>query len=316
MNFWEAQRRAKKKTAFYLFCFVALTLIVAALVEWAMRTFDPEGYQPQLPILGALFLTFTFTVAGFYYLIYKRQGGRYVAETLGAKEVSSDTRDFKERQLLNIVQEIALAAGLPVPPVYILPSEGINAFAAGVTPSNAAIAVTRGALYHLNRDELQGVLAHEFGHVSNGDMLISMRLAAMVMGFFILFYLGLRLASIPMQSRDDKKGNPIAIAILILIIAGSLTYFFGSILRSLVSRQREYLADASAVQYTRNPHGLSGALRKILTLDIHDMPKSGIAYSHLYFDDSGSPWDWLFATHPPLKKRISAIEGREWIDSN
>jgi heat shock protein HtpX len=309
MNFWAAQQRARRKTALYLFCFIVLTAIVAALAEWAMRTLDPVDYDPPYPLIGAFFLAFTFVIAGFYYLSYKRHGGRYVAEALGAHEVSPNTSDFAEKRLLNIVEEIAVASALPVPPVYILENEQINAFAAGLTPETAAVTVTRGTLEQLSRDELQGVLAHEFGHIKNGDMLIGMRLAAMVMGFFILFYLGLRLTSLPIRSRDERRGDPIGIAILVLLVAGSLTYFFGSILRSMVSRQREYLADASAVQFTRNPTGIAGALRKILNADVHDMPKTGIAYSHLYFDNSGSVFDLLFATHPPLKKRIAAIEG-------
>jgi len=221
---------------------------------------------------------------------------------------------------LNIVEEIALATSLPIPPVYILEVEEINAFAAGTTPENAAITVTRGCMRLLNRDELQGVLAHEFGHIYNRDMTIGMRVAAMIMGFFIVTYIGLRLLEGAAWSgggrryddEDRRGGNPIFIIALICLIAGSLTWFFGSILQAMVSRQREYLADASAVQYTRNPQGIANALKKIAASGVSDMPKSGKAFAHLYFNEPPSFWSRLFATHPPLEARIAAIEGGEY----
>ena len=210
---------------------------------------------------------------------------------------------------------MALAASLPSPPVYILEdSREINAFAAGITPENAAITVTRGTMELLNRDELQGVVAHEFGHIYNGDMKISMRLAAMVMGFFFVLYIGMRLLQFSSFRRrdEDSKGNPVAIAALILLVAGVLTWFFGSVLKAMVSREKEYLADACAVQFTRNPNGIANALRKIAKEESHDMPNQGMAYSHLYLDNH-SGLSALFATHPPLKKRIEAIEGKTYM---
>ena len=199
----------------------------------------------------------------------------------------------------------------------MLESKEINAFAAGLTPENAAIAVTRGALHLLTRDELQGVIAHEFGHVYNADMKISMRLAAMVMALVIVLYIGIRLLEGSFlfgRGRRSRGGsNPVAIIALVFLIAGAITWFAGAILRSMVSRQREYLADACAVQFTRNPDGIASALKKIAsTQQVHDMPKSGMAYAHLYFDNH-SFLSGLFATHPSLKKRIEAIEGRTYI---
>lgn len=311
MDFWKAQKRARSKTSLYVLIFVALTLFNAIWIEYAMRYFAAPDYDPPFPILGFIFLAITFSVALFEYSMYKSHGGSYVALSLGAHPVNKNSNNFKEKQLLNIVEEMALAASLPVPPVYILPSQSINAFAAGITSSNAAITVTKGTLDALSREELQGVVAHEFGHVYNGDMKISMRLAAMVMGFFFVLYLAMRLMQFSPRDRD-KKGNPIAIAALLLFVAGTLTWICGSILKAAVSREREYLADACAVQFTRNPDGIANALRKIEKSEIYDMPSKGMAYSHLYFDDNVS-FSSIFATHPPLRKRIAAIEGREYI---
>lgn len=316
MNFWEAQRKARGRTTLYLFVFVLLTLAVAVLIEYAVRFLYEEGEAPSMSYMGPLFLIVTFVVAGFYYLTYRSQGGSFVAESLGGKRVSPTTANFEEKQLLNIVEEMAVASGQPLPPVYILESQEINAFAAGMHPKNAVIAVTRGALKLLNRDELQGVIGHEFGHIYNADMKISMRLAAMVMGFVFVLYIGIRLleGSLLFGGRSNKQGgNTAALIALIFLIAGAITWFGGAILRSMVSRQREYLADACAVQFTRNPDGIASALRKIAKYqNVHDMPRKGMAYAHLYFDNH-SFWASLFATHPPLSKRIAALEGRKYI---
>jgi heat shock protein HtpX len=320
MNFWEAQRKAKSATTLYLTVFIIFTLIVATLAELAMRVFAGPNYQSELPLIGLGFLAMTFIVAGFNYSNYLQYGGSYVAESLDAEPVDPNTRNPKERQLLNIVEEMAVAAGLPMPAVYILPAHEINAFAAGTSPQNAAIAVTQGTLERLNRDELQGVVAHEFGHIYNGDMKISMRLAAMLMGFLVINYIGIRLLQVSSyggsrRSENDRKGNgnPLAIAALIFTIAGIITWFFGSILKAMVSRQREYLADACSVQFTRNPDGIANALKKIQASTLSDMPKSGMAYSHLYLNAHTSFWESLFASHPPLEKRIEAIEGQDYL---
>jgi heat shock protein HtpX len=326
MNFWEAQRHAKAKTTLYLAIFTILTIIASTVAEWVMRVFAGDSYHPDLPYVGLSFLGITFLVAGFNYLNYLQAGGSYVAESLNATQVDPQTRHPKERQLLNIVEEIAISTSLPIPPVYILEAREINAFAAGTSPGNAAITVTRGTLDLLSRDELQGVIAHEFGHIYNGDMRIGMRVAAMITGFFIASYLGLRLlqgasyssgySSRRSNSDEDRKGggNPVIIAAIILMVIGALMWFFGSILQAMVSRQREYLADACAVQYTRNPNGIAGALQKISNSLVSDMPKSGQPYSHLYFNEQDSFWSRLFATHPPIEERIAAIKGGNYLD--
>lgn len=309
MNFWEAQARARRYTTLYITIFSIFTIIIAFVAELALRVFSSDDYNPHIPYLGVGFILITFGVAFVNYLIYRQIGGRYVAESMNAREIRPTTTNPQEIQLMNIVQEIAIASSLPVPPIYIIDADQINAFAAGLTPDDAVIAVTRGSLNQLNRDELQGVIAHEFGHVSNGDMKISLCLAAMVMGFFFIFYIGIRLLQFSsFRSDGDRKGNPLVITALILFLAGIITYFAGSILQATVSRQREYLADASSVQFTRNPEGLTNALKKIMRSQANDMPKSGMAYAHLYFNYS-SAWSSLFATHPPLEDRIAAIEG-------
>ena len=315
MDFWEAQQRARSRTAWYITVFVILTFLVASAAEVAMRTLAEESYDPPLPYIAIIFLVVTFLVALFQYAQFRTQGGAFVAESLGAVLVGSRASSYKEQQLLNIVEEVALAAGEPVPPVYVLPAREINAFAAGLTPGDAVIAVTAGTLNLLSRDELQGVVAHEMGHIKNGDMLISMRVAAMVMGFFFVLYIGMRMLQFTnwQTDRDERRGgNPLALAAFILLIAGAFTWFAGSVLKSMISREREYLADASSVQFTRNPEGLANALRKIANERVHDMPPSGMAYSHMYLENT-SVMSFLFATHPPIEKRIEAIEGRTYI---
>ncbi len=316
MNFWEAQAKARSRTTLYVFVFLLLTVAIALLIEYVVRQLAKEGYTQPMPYLGFLFLGVTLLIAGFYYLSYKSQGGAFVAESLGGKKVLPNTQNLQEQQLLHIVQEIAIASGQPLPAVYVIESKEINAFAAGMKPENAAITVTRGTLTLLSRDELQGVVAHEFGHIYNADMKISMRLAAMVMGFMLILFLGVRLleGSLLFGGRQRSQGsNPVVIVALVFLLAGALTWFCGAILRSMVSRQREYLADACAVQFTRNPDGIANALRKISKMqEVRDMPRTGMAYAHLYLDNHSS-WSKIFATHPPVEKRIAAIEGRTYI---
>lgn len=316
MNFWEAQKRARSKTSLYLFIFVIMTVAVACAVEFAMRSIAGIDYSPPFPYVGFAFMVITFLTSGFQYGQFRLYGGSYVAESVGAYQVDPSSKNAVERRLLNIVEEIAIASSLPIPPVYILRTKQINAFAAGLSKDNAAITVTEGTLMRLNRDELQGVVAHEFGHIYNGDMKISMRLAAMCMGFFFVLYIAMRLLQFSdFRRRDDgeNKGNPVMLAALVLMIAGAFTWLFGSILKAAVSREREYLADACAVQFTRNPDGIANALRKIASeADYDKMPKEGMSYSHLYFDDRAG-LTAIFATHPPLKKRIEAIEGRSYL---
>ena len=315
MNFWEAQRKAKSRTSLYVTLFMFLTIAVAVGTEMVLRIFTETNYNPTIPWVGLIFIFSTFLVAGYQYSCFQLEGGKYLAEYLGAELANPKSRNLKDTQLINIVNEMAIAASLPVPPIYILEVNDINAFAAGLGSKDAIVTVTRGALNLLSRDELQGVIAHELGHIYNEDMKISMRLGAMVMGFYIIFVLALRLFQVSPSRDREEKGPNLYIIALVLMVAGLITYFVGSILKACISREREYLADACAVQFTRNPSGIANALRKIGSQQEQqssDMPKEGMAFSHVYFDDR-SAFSSLFATHPPLVKRIAAIEGLTYL---
>lgn len=309
MDFWQAQQHARKQTRVYLALFMLLTVGAGALLEFGIRYYSQGQYDPQWPFMGLTFLALTCVASLVQYSCYMSLGGAFVAESMGARLANS--HNPKEAQLLNIVEECAIASSLPVPKVYVLDAEQINAFAAGLKADSAAVAVTKGALDKLSRDEMQGVVAHEFGHIANGDMLIGLRLAAMLMGFYFILYFAIRMIQFSGRSRSSsgKGQNPVLLMALFFLIAGAFAWLFGSLLKAAVSRQREYLADASSVQYTRNPEGLANALRKIQQETVKDMPKTGMAYSHLYLDDHGT-FSSLFATHPPLKKRIQVIEGK------
>jgi Zn-dependent protease with chaperone function/uncharacterized tellurite resistance protein B-like protein len=249
-------------------------------------------------------------------------GGTRVAESVGGRQISGDTGDPAERRLMNIVEEMAIASGTPVPPVYLMEESAINAFAAGYLPGDAVIGVTRGAIDNLNRDQLQGVVAHEFSHILNGDMRMNIRMIGILHGILLLGLIGhILLRSIHFMGRGsrssgDNKGSAGIIMAMVgsglaLIIIGGIGSFIGGLIKAAVSRQREYLADASAVQFTRNPSGIAGALKRIGGLSSHGRlkhPNAGIA-SHMYFAQGiYEGFTGLLATHPPLEKRIRAIE--------
>ena len=244
-------------------------------------------------------------------------GGHTVAELLGGRLLHPDTRDADERRVLNVVEEMAIASGSPVPPVYLLEKErGINAFAAGYTPDDAVIGVTRGCIQTLSRDELQGVMAHEFSHILNGDMRLNIRLMGVLFGILLIGIAGWILFRSTlysgMRASDDRKGgNPLPLIGLALYVIGYVGVFFGRLIQAAVSRQREYLADASAVQFTRNPEGIAGALKKIGAIaegSKLETPEAGEA-AHMYFGDGvGGAWLSLMATHPPLADRIRRVD--------
>lgn len=308
MDFWEAKRKARLRTFIAFIVFLLMTFVLAFVAELVFRLFV-EGENENFPLVGTIFILVTLVTALFQYLMYKNQGGSYVAESLGATVTTRDSNNPKKVQLYNIVEEIAIASNLPMPAVYILQAPAINAFAAGLTHDNAAITVTQGALNSLSRDELQAVIAHEFGHIKNGDMRIGLQLAAMISGFFILLYLSFRVLDFSRFQRDENnKGNATALIAIILLAAGSLAWLGGTLLKSLVSRQREYMADASSVEFTRNPDGLIGALLKIQKESSHEMPKYGKPFEHLYFDKARSLFG-LFDSHPPIDDRIAALKG-------
>jgi Zn-dependent protease with chaperone function len=245
------------------------------------------------------------------------RGGGAVAEMLGGRLVDRRTTDPAERRLLNVVDEMALASGVPVPPVYVLEEASINAFAAGTTHADAALGVTRGCIEQLDRDELQGVIAHEFSHVFHGDMRINARTAAAIagimaiatIGYVLVRFVGPAIARSGGGRKNNGAGIGIAIILggLVLMVVGFGGSFFGTLLQAAMSRQREYLADASAVQYTRNPRGIAGALRKIKASSRTPINSSHARdMNHFFFTNAAERW---LSTHPPLDERIRRIEG-------
>jgi Zn-dependent protease with chaperone function len=237
------------------------------------------------------------------------KGGGYVAESLGGKPVSRSTTDIDERKLLNVVEEMAIASGTPVPPVYLLENEeSINAFAAGFSPNDAVIGVTRGCCQRLNREELQGVIAHEFSHILNGDMRLNIRLMGFLGGIMVIATIGNTILRgsryrSHSSSKNDKGGGQIMFIALLLLVIGYVGVLIGRLIQSAVSRQREYLADASAVQFTRSTR-IAGALKKIGGLSSGSKINSPAASEacHMFF---GKAIHSLFATHPPPGRQNS-----------
>ena len=344
MDFFEAQVLAKQRTKrlFALFALAVLGTITAGYFAFIVLTAfagvratsngggleaDRMGLEHlQLWQPGALiaFTLLTLVVVGLAALgkwLQLRAGGRAVAALVGARELPPNTTDLRERQLLNIVEEMSIASGLPMPGVYVLDEErGINAFAAGLTTSDAVVAVTRGTVEKLTRDELQGIVAHEFSHILNGDMRLNVRLTAILHGILVVGLIGRGILSgmgnfrVRSSSRDKNGGGLIIVILavgLVMIALGYVGYFFGRLIQAAVSRQREFLADAAAVQFTRNPAGISGALKKIggYSLGSNIQSSKSSELSHFFFAQGfRSSFGGLWATHPPLDDRIRAID--------
>ena len=324
MDFFDRQDRARRHTKRLVFYFaLALVFTVAAVyLAFALAfRFRPEHgdalsqlWDPTLFAGVAAGTSFVIFLGSLVKIMELSRGGSAVAAMLGGTPVNPNTTDPDERKLLNVVEEMALASGVPMPQVFLLrDEEGINAFAAGLKTQEAAVGVTRGCIQRLNRDELQGVIAHEFSHILNGDMRLNLRLIGIVNGLLVLAIIGRQLLYVRSsgRSRDGKGGNPLPLIGLALVIIGGIGMFFGRLIKSAVSRQREFLADAAAVQFTRNPAGLAGALKKIGGLAAGsrlETPKAEQA-SHLFFSNGlAESWFSLFSTHPPLAERIRALD--------
>lgn len=332
MNFFEHQARARRRTwtlvalfALALVCIVVLVDLIA-LAVFGMSNADRylQDVGQGVPVPAGLYDTVVapntelllwvsaltagaIALASQVRILTLRGGGGSVARGLGGTLVTPDTTDPLRRRLRNVVEEMAIAAGVPVPEIYVLDHEpGINAFAAGYTPADAAVAVTQGALEMLDRAELQGVIAHEFGHILNGDMRLNIRLMGVLFGILVLALIGrLLLGSGHRVSNRDNRGV-VAVG-LALVAVGYVGLFFGRVIKASVSRQREYLADASAVQFTRQPDGIAGALAKIGASSAGSVLQTDAEeVSHMLFSKGMS--SWFFATHPPLVKRIQAIK--------
>jgi Zn-dependent protease with chaperone function len=327
MDFFGHQERARRRTSGLVVLYaLAVGGIVAAVYLVIAATFviNNDGdtpvslWNPTLFTITAGAVLAVVILGSLFKTMQLSKGGSVVATSLGGRPVAPDTRDADERKLLNVVEEMALAVGVAVPQVYLLDDEpGINAFAAGFSTRDAVIGVTRGCMETLTRDELQGVIAHEFSHIVNGDMRLNIRLMGILFGILMLTIVGrvlLRSAHFSGgRSRGGKKegGNPLPFIGLALIIIGYIGVFFANLIKSAISRQREFLSDASAVQYTRNPSGISSALKKIGGLDIGASVRNAHASeaSHMFFGPVGGfSLASMFATHPPLAERIRRLD--------
>lgn len=304
MNFFEQQDRARRQSKWLIALFVLALISIAAALGFL--AFLLAGW-PLVPYASGGVLIIML-LASLVKTLGLRQGGGKVARAMQGTQVDPNTHDPLRRRLYRVVEEMAIASGVPVPEVYVLEHEaGINAFAAGYTPNDAAVAVTRGLLEQLSRDELQGVIAHEFSHIVNGDMRINIRLMGFVFGIMVIALMGQQMMHSARFSKNSKDAAPLIMLSLVIVLIGYIGLFFGRLIKAAISRQREYLADAAAVQFTRNPAGISGALKKIgvaqaggeLSFDAEEV-------GHMLFGQSHRAW--LLATHPPLIKRIQAIE--------
>ena len=320
MDFFAQQARvrgsSRRLVALFVLAVIAIVLAIDAVV-WLAMGHRPMDGQPAASNLPLMFASSAVVLAGIglsslFRIMSLSGGGKTVAESVGATPVPTDTRDPQLRQLRNVIEEVAIAAGVPVPDIYLMAEEpGINAFAAGYSASDAAVCVTRGCLDNLTRDELQGVIAHEFSHVLNGDMRLNIRLMGLLFGILVLAIVGRKVIwyGDGRSSRRDGGGGQVWMIGLALIVVGYIGYFFARLIQAAVARSRESLADASAVQFTRQTDGIAGALKKIAILSegsqLQVANKQEVA--HMLFGEAGK-FSALFATHPPLLQRIRALE--------
>ncbi|MDX8407014.1 MAG: M48 family metallopeptidase, partial [Mariprofundaceae bacterium] len=334
MDFFGQQEQARKHTTWLVLIFAAavVTIILAVYLAVVSGLFFAQFFQGQQsyftvetlwdPQLFAWTTGIALLMVGsgslYRTLQLKKGGGAAVAEMLGGERVPSATSDPLVRRMLNITEEMAIASGVPVPPVYLLQQSGINAFAAGFSSSDAVIAVTRGALELLNRDELQGVIAHEFSHILNGDTRLKMRLMGLLFGITLISDAGILLMTSRHSvrysiSRRERGVHPALLIIgMLLFLVGTIGAVFADMIKRAVSRQREFLADAAAVQFTRNPLGIANALKVIGGYKEGSRIRHAGAEqaSHFFFGNARQSWrtkDW-WATHPPLSERIRRLD--------
>ncbi len=332
-NFFQRQSDARRSTKWLVAMFVLAVVIIVGLVvaatALAVASAQDRGSAVNFGsdeiaiclLVGAA--TLVLILGGSAYKVAALSGGgTTVAEAVGGTRIHTNTNDPIERRVLNVVEEMAIASGVPVPPVYMLAQEqGINAFAAGYSPSDAVVAVTRGTAEQLTREQLQGVVAHEFSHILNGDMRLNIRLIGILHGILLMGLIGRFLFRIAAHSgrgssRNSKNGGVAYLFLvgLVLVILGFVGTTIGGLIKAAVSRQREYLADASAVQFTRNPGGIAGALKRIGAAVFGSRIEHANAaeMSHMYFGQGvREGFTGLMATHPPLGKRILALDP-EW----
>ncbi len=314
MDFFARQTRIRRSshTLVLLFCLAVLAIVVAVDVVCAF--FLGVGLRP-LPLIGiAIAVVAVIGLCSLYRITSLAGGGAQVAREMDAVEVPADTTNPQWQRLRNVVEEIAIASSVPVPEIYVMQNEpAINAFAAGYTPSDAAVCVTQGCLDALSRDELQGVIAHEFSHVLNGDMRLNIRLMGLLFGIMALWVVGRFIMwggffGVGNRRRGGGSSGNTALFGLALLAIGAIGVFFGRLIQAAVSRERESLADASAVQFTRQTSGIAGALKKIAVItegSALQNPRRDEVRHMLFGDAERTSW---FATHPPIFKRIKALE--------
>jgi len=320
VNFFEQQDDARRRTLGLVLLFAAAVLGTVISVQAAVAGIllvAGNGHGADLPVLlpvtGVLVLAVVLG-GSLWKSAELRRGGRALAEQLGGRHLHGGNADEDGRRLLNVVEEMALASGVPVPDVYVLPDEnGINAFAAGFTTGDAVLGVTQGAVRRLSREQLQGVVAHEFSHILNGDMALNLRLVGWVHGLLVISLLGQIILRSLRHARGGggRKGGGLAVILLIALalwVLGLVGMCFANLVKAAVSRQREFLADAAAVQFTRNPSGLAGALKLIGARSVGGLlaaPAASLASHMLFTRGSGADW---FASHPPIEERIRRLE--------
>jgi Zn-dependent protease with chaperone function/uncharacterized tellurite resistance protein B-like protein len=323
MDFFTAQDHARRNTGRLVFLFllavVSLIILTNLLVMTTLGYFNSNSLKTgsPLPFNWQLFcgtggIVLLVVISGTLYKISAlSRGGDAVAAMFGAEPIFADDADLDHQKTVHIVEEMAIASGTPVPQVYLLKESGINAFAAGFSTSDAIIAVTKGAIHHLNREQLQGVIAHEFSHILNGDMRLNIRLVGLLHGILLIGLIGYQIMRGSGNSGSSRKGSSAgALLGLGLIVIGYTGTFFGKLIKAAVSRQREFLADAAAVQFTRNPDGIGGALLQIGANRNGSLlinPTSD-QLSHAFFSQGVAvTFESLFATHPPVAERIKRI---------
>jgi Zn-dependent protease with chaperone function len=321
-DFFQKQDSARRRTFRLVVYFLLAILTMIALVYGLLVVLfgqPSEGgtlswWQPELLLFAGVGIGLLVGGSSAFKVAQLASGGQSVALMMGGREVPRTTRDAHERRLLNVVEEMAIASGVPVPPVYVLEESGINAFAAGYAPGDAVVAVSQGCLRYLTRDELQGVVAHEFSHILNGDMRLNIRLIGLIFGIMALTVFG-RILMLTggrggSSNRSDSGSGRVILGIGLFVL-GLVGALFGRLIQAAVSRQREYLADASAVQFTRNPDGIAGALKKIGGLQEGSRIEAPAAaeVAHMFFASAlGGGFGSLFATHPPLRDRIRRLD--------
>jgi Zn-dependent protease with chaperone function len=307
----EARGTSARLVALFVLAVVSIIVVVDVVVLLLTRN-GTSGYILGWVIAASAVTVLVIAGGMLAKMATLRSGGAAVALSVGAVPVDPTTSDPQLRRLINVVEEMSIASGVPMPRLFVLPrEEGINAFAAGFTPADAAITVTAGSLERLNRDELQGVVGHEFSHILNGDMRLNVRLIGLLAGILLLGIVGLRVLQFGGGRSRDSKASPVLFIAIAFLVLGFVGQFFAQLIQAAVSRQREWLADASSVQFTRQSAGLVGALKKIAGLPTGSALRDTVAerqVNHMLFGEGKRSFSQLYATHPPLLERIKALE--------